>query len=122
MIAPMRLCANENISEDCVVKLRQKGHDVLWIRESAPGSPDADVLACAHRENRLLITFDKDFGQLVFQQGARASHGVILFRISQISAAVAAERVSAALGLRDDWSGHFSVVDDFGIRMRPLPE
>ena len=60
----MRLCANENIPEDCVVKLRQQGHDVLWIRESAPGCSDQDVLARAHVENRLIITFDKDFGQL----------------------------------------------------------
>ncbi len=118
----MRLCANENISEDCVLKLRQNGHDVLWIRESAPGSPDLDVLARAHRENRLLLTFDKDFGQLVFHHGAKASHGIILFRISQISSVVTAERVSAALALRDDWTGHFSVVDDFGIRMRLLPK
>ncbi len=118
----MRLCANENISEDCVVKLRQNGHDVLWIRESAPGIPDKDVLARAHREHRLLMTFDKDFGQLVCRQGAGASHGVILFRISQVSSAVTAERVSTALALRDDWAGHFSVVDDFGIRMRLLPK
>lgn len=117
----MRLCANENLSEDCLAKLRQNGHDVLWIRESAPGSPDLDVLARAQRENRLLLAFDKDFGQLVFQQGSQASHGVILFRISQISSAVTAERVFMSLALRDDWTGHFSVVDDFGIRMRPLP-
>src|ERR1700722_4474752 len=114
----MRLCANENISEDCVVKLRQDGHDVLWIREISPGCTDDHVLTRAHRESRLLITFDKDFGQLVFQRGAQASHGVILFRISQSSSASSAERVRAALALRDDWPGHFSVVDDFGIRMR----
>lgn len=118
----MRLCANENISQDCVAKLRQNGHDVLWIRESAPGSPDLEVLARAQRENRLLITFDKDFGQLVFQRGAEASHGVILFRVSQVSSAAAAEHVSAALELRGDWTGHFSVVDDFGVRMRLLPK
>jgi hypothetical protein len=116
------LCANENISEDCIVKLRQNGHDVLWIRESAPGSPDESVLERAHRENRVLITFDKDFGRLVFQRGARASHGVILFRILQGSSVVGAERICAALDSRDDWSGHFSVVDDFGIRMRFLPK
>lgn len=54
----MRLCANENLPEDCVAKLRVEGHDVLWIRESAPGSPDTDVLARAFAESRLLITFD----------------------------------------------------------------
>jgi predicted nuclease of predicted toxin-antitoxin system len=111
----MRLCANQNISEDCVVKLRRNGHDVLWIRESAPGATDEDVLVRAHGESRLLITFDKDFGQLVFQRGSQASHGVVLFRISQLSSAVAAERVHAALDLRNDWRGHFSVVDDLAF-------
>ena len=118
----MRLCANENIPEDCVAGLRQSGHDVLWIREAAPGSPDSDVLARALAEERLLITFDKDFGDLVFRRGAKASHGVILFRISQRSPAAVAERITAVLASRDDWARHFSVVDDFVIRMRRLPE
>ena len=91
----MRLCANESIPEDCVIRLRQTGHDVLWIRETAPGSPDNDVLARAVAEDRLFITFDKDFGELVFRRGAKASQGVVLFRMSQPSAAVVAERVAA---------------------------
>ena len=118
----MRLCANENIPDDCVLRLRQSGHDVLWIREAAPGSPDSDVLTRALAESRLLITFDKDFGELVFRRGAKASHGIVLFRISQRSSAIVAERVAAVLASRDDWTGHFSVVDDFTIRMRRLPE
>ena len=118
----MRLCANENIPEDCVLRLRQVGHDVLWIRETAPGISDDAVLARAVAEDRLLITFDKDFGELVFRRGAKASQGVVLFRIPQPSAAAVAERVTATLASRDDWSGHFSVVEEFTIRMRRLPE
>ena len=68
-------------------------------------------------EGRLLITFDKDFGELVFRHGAKASHGVVLFRIAQPSAAA----VTAVLASRDDWAGQFSVVEEFAIRMRPLP-
>ncbi len=117
----MRLCANENLPEDCVLRLRQDGHDVLWIREIAPGSPDADVLARAHAENRLLITFDKDFGELVFRHGSKASHGIVLFRIAQPSAGAVVARVAAVLASRDDWSGHFSVVEETAVRMRPLP-
>jgi predicted nuclease of predicted toxin-antitoxin system len=116
----MRLCANENISADSIKRLRQLGHDVLWIREVAPGSSDLEVLARARADDRLLITFDKDFGELVFRRGARASPGVILFRISQPSAAVAAEHIAVLLNSRDDWAGHFSVVDDDTIRMRRL--
>ena len=118
----MRLCANENLPEDCVLRLRQDGHDVLWIREAAPGSPDSAVLSRAQAEDRLLITCDKDFGELVFKRGAKASHGIVLFRIAQPSAAAVAEKVAAALRSRNDWTGHFSVVEEFTVRMRPLPE
>ena len=118
----MRICANENLPEACVLRLRQDDHDVLWIREAAPGSPDTDLLARAHAEGRLLITFDKDFGELVFRRGAKASHGVVLFRIAQPSAVAVAARVAAVLASRADWSGHFSVVEEFAIRMRPLPD
>jgi len=72
-------------------------------------------------EGRLLITFDKDFGDLVFRQGAEASHGVVLFRIPQPSSAVVAERVTHILASRDDWEGHYSVVDETAVRIRPLP-
>lgn len=118
----MRLCANENLPEDCIARLRADRHDVLWIREAAPGSPDTAVLARALSENRLLITFDKDFGELVFKRGAKASHGIVLFRIPQPSAIVVAEKVANTLRSRDDWAGHFSVVEEFAVRMRKLPE
>jgi predicted nuclease of predicted toxin-antitoxin system len=118
----MRLCANENLPADCVLRLRQDGHDVLWIRETAPGSPDASVLDRACAEDRLLITFDKDFGELVFRRGAKASHGIVLFRIAQPSASAVAARVAAILVSRDDWSGNFSVVEESAVRMRVLPD
>ena len=117
----MRLCASENIPEDCVIRLREDRHDVLWIREAAPGSSDDDVLDRSVAKSRLPFTFDKDFGELVFRRGAKASQGVMLFRISQPSAAAVAERVAAVLASREDWPGHFSVVEDFAIRMRRLP-
>ncbi len=118
----MRLCANENLPESCILQLRQAGHDVLWIREVAPGCSDEAVLTRARQENRLLITFDKDFGELVFHRGAKASQGIVLFRILQPSAAAVAERVAQILASRNDWSGHFSVVEESAVRLRPLPE
>jgi predicted nuclease of predicted toxin-antitoxin system len=118
----MRLCANENIAEDCVSRLRQRGHDVLWIRETAAGSSDLEVISRARSEQRLLITFDKDFGEMVFRQAANTTHGIILFRISQPSSMAVSERIASVLDSRNDWSGHFSVVDDSTIRMRLLPQ
>lgn len=72
----MRLCADENIPEDAVARLRQGGHDVLWIREASPGSPDTAILTRAFAGGRLLISFDKDFGELVFRRGSQSSHGI----------------------------------------------
>lgn len=57
----MRLLANENIPGAVVMALRAAGHDVAWVRIDAPGASDAQVLAWAVRERRILLTFDKDF-------------------------------------------------------------
>lgn len=117
----MRLCVDENLPGDCVAALRAAGHDVLWIRETMPGAADVAVLAQAMSEGRLLITFDKDFGALVFQHGRQASKGIVLFRISLPSARETTEVVTRSLASRSDWEGHFSVVDERTVRMRPLP-
>ncbi len=117
----MRLLANENFPGDAVTALREAGHDVAWIRVDAPGSTDLQVLQRAQAEERILLTFDKDFGELAFRAGLPASGGVVLFRISMPSSAQVASIAVAALGSRYDWSGHFSVIEDLRIRMTALP-
>ena len=117
----MRLCANENLPRDCIAALRADNHDVDWIRESRPGATDDLVLARALTQGRLLLTFHKDFGTLVFRRGRTASMGIVLFRISQVSARSVANTVTRVLASRNDWAGHFSVVDDQTVRMRALP-
>jgi predicted nuclease of predicted toxin-antitoxin system len=117
----MRILANENFPGDAVTALRQRGHDVVWVRTDAPGSRDVEILARAQREERIVVTFDKDFGELAFRSGLPASSGIILFRISAPSAAHVARVAVAALASRNDWAGHFAVVEDRRIRMTPLP-
>lgn len=58
----MRLLANENFPGPAVEALRSLGHDVAWVRTDAPGSTDPQVIQRAVREDRILITLDKDFG------------------------------------------------------------
>ncbi len=117
----MRILANENVAGDVVDLLRGRGHDVVWIRVEAPGSSDETILSLAVGEQRLLVTFDKDFGELVFKGGCKASCGVVLFRIEAFSSAALASKVADALESRTDWAGHFSVVDEQQIRIVPLP-
>ncbi len=117
----MRLLANENFPLDAVEALRENGHDVSWIREDARGSSDEQVLARAQKEERILITFDKDFGELAFRSKLPANSGIILFRITAPSSKHIAQVAVQALASRIDWAGHFSVVEDHRIRMTPLP-
>jgi hypothetical protein len=64
----MRFLADENFPGDGVNALRLEGHDVLWISETASGATDARVLEMAQAEARILLTFDKDFGELAWRR------------------------------------------------------
>jgi predicted nuclease of predicted toxin-antitoxin system len=116
----MRFLANENFPLVAVEALRRAGHDTAWIREVAPGSADDAVLERALRDGRLLLTFDKDFGALVFRRGAMASQGIVLFRVVLPPDALA-RLIVDTLQSRSDWEGAFSVVEAARVRMRRLP-
>jgi predicted nuclease of predicted toxin-antitoxin system len=117
----MRILANENFPGEAVAALRARGHDVAWVRTDAPGSSDVQVLERAQREHRIVVTFDKDFGELAFRSRLPASNGIVLFRISAPSSAYVARASVAALESRTDWAAHFAVVEDDRIRMTALP-
>jgi predicted nuclease of predicted toxin-antitoxin system len=84
------------------------------------GATDADVLATAARESRILLTFDKDFGELAAHSALPPDCGVVLFRVRALRSDPARERLAARLAARDDWSGHFSVIEPGHVRMRRL--
>lgn len=116
----MRFLADENFPGAAVLALREAGQDVVWILTEARGSPDEDVLKRAIVENRILITFDKDFGELAFHAGLPTSCSVVLFRIPMLSPSSIAKIAVTALTSRDDWAGHFAVIEVDRIRMIPL--
>lgn len=118
----MRILANENFPSIAVDALRSHGHDVAWIRTDAPGSRDVDVLRRAQAEDRIVVTFDKDFGELAFRSRLPATSGIILFRISMSSSDYVARMAVAALDSRTDWAGNFAVIEDRRIRVTPLPK
>ena len=68
----MRILADANMHESVVDLLRDGGHEVVWVKEEQPRALDPDVLAWATRERRLLITYDKDFGEITHLDGNRA--------------------------------------------------
>jgi predicted nuclease of predicted toxin-antitoxin system len=116
----MRFLANENFPGTAVSRLKSLGHDVIWVRTAAPGASDADVLAWAAREGRVLLTFDTGFGELARAASLPCGCGVVLFRIAMPRASEAGQRLADVLAGRHDWADHFSVVEPGRIRMRPL--
>ena len=72
----MRFLADENIPGDAVAEIEAAGHDIVWVRIVAPGSKDEDVLAWAVREERIILTFDKDFGELAWRAGLPKSRAL----------------------------------------------
>ena len=120
-MVPLRILANENFPGPLIRELRQRGHDVASVKESMRGAGDRDVLARAQEESRLVVTFDKDFGELAYRFALPASSGVILFRLSGSGPEIDNARALAALESGIEWSGFFAVVSDDRIRVRPLP-
>ena len=116
----MRILADENFPGIAVDELRKRGHNVVWVRTEKPGIGDRVILEWAQSEERLLVTLDKDFGELAFGRDLAAQCGVVLFRMKISNARTGSMRIVDILESRSDWPAHFSVVEDDRIRMRPL--
>ena len=77
----MRFLLDENVDARLGAYLSQQGHDVTTIAVDYPQAlEDKDVLAIALRERRVLVTHDRDFGELIFRE-RRPHAGVILLRM-----------------------------------------
>ncbi len=116
----MRLLADECCHGDVVRALRAAGHDVVSVGEDAPSTADTDVLEQAHAAQRILITDDKDFGELAVRL-LRPSSGVILMRTQTIDPQFEARRLLELLGDYGAELEHmFCVVEDNRFRVRAL--
>lgn len=118
----MKLLANENIPFGMVRCLRAVGHDVLAIVETCPGVTDIVVLDLARGEHRILLTFDRDYGELIYLKRLPCPTGIIYMRFVPSSPEDGVQLVMNLLV--DDGkevSGYFVVLDRDNYRRRPLP-
>jgi hypothetical protein len=76
----MKFLANENFPLASVRLLRQKNLDVAAIAEDSPGDSDRKVLQRACQEERIILTFDRDYGELIFKHRSSLPAGVIYLR------------------------------------------
>ncbi len=112
--------ANENVPGEVVAAARQAGYDLGWIAESSLGADDDTVLARALAEGRVLLTFDKDFGEMAFRQGKTATCGILLLRPRVRSPSYLVQFLLGVLGQSVTWEGNFSVAQEGKLRVVPL--
>ncbi len=116
-----RLLADENVARATIAALRAAGFDVASIAEACPGIADREVLRLGREQGRWLVTFDRDYGDLIYGQGEPAPPGVVYLRLAPADPMEAARVVEAALQCfsRD---GYFLAVGREGqLRERALP-
>lgn len=114
------LLLDENVPIASVQRLRREGHDVEQV---APGETDRSVLERARATRRLVVTFDRDFGFLVFRGGAPAPRGIVYFRSQPATPEAPAEQLLALLDSPSiTLEGKLTVVEATRIRQRPLPK
>ena len=117
----MKLAADECCDALLVSGLRSDGHDVMYIKETASGADDDGVLQTAALEQRVLITEDKDFGELVVRL-RKPAHGIILIRMNPTDSQAKLDRLREIfLTESNRLVGYFVVVDQNKMRFRPLP-
>lgn len=117
----MRFIVDESTGMAVVELLRRRGHDVLAVAEIMHQAADPDILAVALSENRVLITNDKDFGELAFRS-LQSHHGVPLLRLRDESTANRVRVVEAILDrFMDRLPEHFVTATESRVRIRPAP-
>jgi predicted nuclease of predicted toxin-antitoxin system len=118
----MNLLADESVERQVVERLRRDGHEVLYVAEMEPGISDDTVLERANESAALLLTADKDFGELVFGEGRLSSGGVLLIRLSGLSAQMKAQVVSDALTQHaSELPNCFAVISPGRVRLTLKP-
>ena len=117
----MKFLVDESSGRSIVRYLRSQGYDVISVQEERPGIKDAEVCAWANEEERIIITNDKGFGELIFRRRIPVQ-GVILLRLRDERAINRIRVISDLLKTHAERiKGHFVIVSEDSVRIRPLP-
>ena len=113
----MKRLADENFPGGAIRALRELGRDVVAATERNGSVADSEIFAIVRREGRVLLTFDKDFGDLFRDSPLIAPSGLILFRVRRPTSPDAQRRILDVLTSDFVWSGMFCVVEPDRVRV-----
>ena len=115
----IRLLANENFPHKSVLFLKSQGYNVLSIGTDYAGISDAEVMEIAIEEQRLILTFDRDYGELIFNKEYRPKQGVVYLRLEDYESDYPGKLVNSIIREHSfDFSNALTVIDKHGIRQR----
>jgi|SRR3989344_3239045 len=115
----MKFLAYENIPLQVVNNLKNKRVDIISLSESIRGMKDEKILELANKEKRTLITFDNDFGELIFRN-KKENKGVILLRLHPQTIDYITLILQKVLSMKIDFKNSFCVVESHRIRVVPF--
>jgi predicted nuclease of predicted toxin-antitoxin system len=115
----MKLLANENFPYMSKAILVEMGFDIIHIGQECAGITDEEVMELAMLEKRLILTFDQDYGTLIFKDGYRPPQGVIFFRWDEFSPDEPANFLIELFKNKEiTYDKLFTVIDKNNIRQR----
>jgi len=116
----LKFLADECCDAGLVVSLRAAGHDVAYVTDQNAGASDDEVLLRAYNEGRVLLTEDKDFGELAYRL-RKPSAGIVLIRIDVKNRHIKWPRLKSLIeNYEERLPGHFVVIHANKYRFRPL--
>lgn len=115
----MKLLANENFPLKSILFLRSKGFDIISIGIDNPGIQDQLVMNIAIQEERTILTFDRDYGELIFKHNYKPGKGVIYLRLDEYEAEEPGKIIQKSINKNEfNFDNALTVVDINGIRQR----
>ena len=119
-MTPPAFLVDECCPASVVAALRGRNLDVRYVAEEAAGLSDADVMSLAIDQGRILVTTDKDFGNLALRLGHQLP-GVVLIRVKRLAVPEVAERIAGLIGENaETFPGCIATIGANRIRRRPL--
>lgn len=116
-----KFLANENIPLATIFRLRKEGFDVSSVGLDSPSITDREVMQIAADENRTIITFDRDYGELIYKYGFRPPAGVIYLRMQNYQPEEPAELILKLVSNPNlEFAGLFTVADESSVRQRKI--
>lgn len=118
----MKFLANENVPLANINILRKAGFEVFCISQIMSGSRDREVLQYSAQNDLIILTFDRDYGELIFKYGEQLISGIVYFRLSQFDPEdcgnILVEQIQKE---KLQLLSFFTVIEKDGIRQRKLP-